>query len=245
MKTHLLFTVSVLTALLFTGTEVLAQEDAPRFEVGGQLSLLSRNRPPSPFDDSFEFFGFEDFPPQRINRPGFGARFTYNLTNKIAFEAEGNFFPERKEVFHFPDGHIFQCQFGVKAGKRFKKVGVFGKVRPGFVTFTETSEFTGFQAELVPDPIRRGQLVLVDVPQFRIGKATYFSTDIGGVVEFYPSRRIVTRFDVGDTIIRYGEYGVSAAVVCPLCCPCVPQLFLRPPETKHNLQFSAGVGIRF
>jgi len=32
----------------------------------------------------------------------------------------------------------------------------------------------------------------------------YFSMDVGGVVEFYPSRRIVTRPDIGDTIIRYG-----------------------------------------
>ena len=166
------------------------------------------------------------------------------LTNKIAFEVESNFFPERKEVFGVPDGHIIQCQFGAKIGKRFKKFGIFGKVRPGFVAFTETSKFTGFQTELVFHP-SLDRDVLLDVPQFRTGTATYFSTDIGGVVEFYPSRRIVTRFDAGDTIIRYGEYGEPAQVVCPLCCPCVPQLFLRPAETKHNLQVSAGIGIRF
>ena len=87
--------------------------------------------------------------------------------------------------------------------------------------------------------------VLVEEAQFRLGKATNFSTDVGAVVEFYPSRRIVTRFDIGDTIIRYGDYGEPALVVCALCCPCVNQLFLRPKETKHNLQFSAGVAIRF
>lgn len=245
MKKQLLFTiVAVLASLFFSSNEVLAQGDTPRFEVGGQFSLLSRNRPSSQFDDSFVFDDFEEFFPRRVNKPGFGARFTYNMTNNIAFEAEGNFFPERKEVFGAPDGHIFQCQFGVKAGKRFKKVGFFGKVRPGFVTFTETSQFTGFQAVSAFHP-SLGVNVLVDAAQFRIGKATYFSTDIGGVVEFYPSRRIVTRFDVGDTIIRYGEYGEAAVVVCPLCCPCVPQLFVRPAETKHNLQFSAGIGVRF
>ena len=206
--------------------------------------MLLRNRPTTQFDDSFHFDDFDEFFPRRVTEPGFGARFTYNMTDNIALEVEGNFFPERKEVFGVPDGKIFQCQFGLKAGKRFKKVGFFGKARPGFVTFTQTSQFTGFQAVFAFHP-SRGTEVLLDVPQFRVGKATYFSTDFGGVVEFYPSRRLVTRFDVGDTIIRYGEYGEQAAVVCPLCCPCVPQLFLRPPETKHNLQFSAGVGIRF
>ena len=62
--------------------------------------------------------------------------------------------------------------------------------------------------------------------------------DVGGVVEFYPSSRIVTRFDFGDTIIRYGEYRRESFVAS------VPFLS-RPPETKHNFQFSAGVGFRF
>jgi len=244
-KKHLLFTAAALASLFFTGAAVLAQGEVPRFEVGGQFSLLSRNSPSSQADAFFlSPEDFDELFPRRVNKPGFGGRFTYNLTNNIAFEAEGNFFPEGKEVFGVPAGHIIQCQFGVKAGKRFKKVGFFGKARPGFVTFTQTSLFTGFQSFLTFHP-SRGVDVVVEAPQFRIGKASYFSTDIGGVVEFYPSRRIVTRFDVGDTIIRYGEYGEPAAVVCPLCCPCVPQLFLRPPETRHNLQFSAGMGIRF
>ena len=244
MKT-LLLTVAVLASLLFSNTKALAQsDDAPRFELGAQFTLLSRNRPSTQIEEVFQFFGVDELP-KRVSRPGFGGRFTYNLTNSIAFEAEGNFFPERERVFGVPDGSIIQCQFGVKAGKRFKKVGIFGKARPGFVTFTETSRFEGFQGEFFEHPPRSVPNLVFDVPQFRVGAATYFSTDIGGVVEFYPSRRIVTRFDVGDTIIRYGEYGEQALVICPLCCPCVPQLFLRPPETKHSLQISAGVAFRF
>ena len=68
---------------------------------------------------------------------------------------------------------------------------------------------------------------------------------VGGVVEFYPSRRIVTRFDVGDTVIRYGVYREAAALVCALSFPCTTQLFERAAETRHNLQLSAGVGFRF
>ena len=81
--------------------------------------------------------------------------------------------------------------------------------------------------------------------EFHMGSETYFSTDVGGVVEFYPSRRIVTRFDVGDTIIRYGIYREAAGFVCALSGPCTTHLFERPAETRHNLQFSAGIGIRF
>jgi hypothetical protein len=244
MTKYLLTIVSVLVSLLSTGSEVLAQGDTRRFEVGGQFSLLSRNRPSTQFDGPFKFDDFDEFFPQRVSKPGFGARFTYNMANYFALEVEGNVFPERKEVFGVPDGHIFQCQLGAKTGKRFKKFGLFGKVRPGFVTFSRTTHFTRFETVSVFHP-SRGVNVLVEVPEFRIGKASYLSTDIGGVVEFYPSPRIVTRFDVGDTIIRYGEYGEQAAVVCPLCCPCVPQLFLRPAETRHSLQFSAGVSVRF
>ena len=42
-----------------------------------------------------------------------------------------------------------------------------------------------------------------------------------------------------------GEYGEQAAVVCPLCCACPRTLFLRPAETRHSLQLSAGVSFRF
>lgn len=137
-----------------------------------------------------------------------------------------------------------QGQFGVKAGKRGEKVGFFAKLRPGFVTFTKSSRFTGFKGVFAFHP-SRGLSLVFDEPQFRTGAATYFSTDVGAVIEFYPRRRIVTRFDIGDTIIRYGDYGEPAAVVCALSSPCVTQLFLRPVQTKHNLQFSAGVGVRF
>ena len=38
--------------------------------------------------------------------------------------------------------------------------------------------------------------------EFHIGKATYLSTDVGGVVEFYPSWRMVTRLDEGKRLLE-------------------------------------------
>lgn len=244
MKQPYLFTtLAVLASLLFIGSEVLAQGDVPRYEIGGQFSLLSRNKPSTQFKDS----GFEEFFVGYIAQPGFGPRFTYNLTNHIALEGEGNFFPERHDEndFGVPSGQIYQGQFGIKAGKRFKKMGLFIKGRPGFITFTKVSQFAGFRTITAIHPFTRVP-VQIENPEFRIGKATYFSTDLGGVVEFYPSRRLVTRFDIGDTIIRYGTYREPLSIVCPGVQPfCIPPVFERPAETKHNLQFSAGIGIRF
>jgi hypothetical protein len=233
MRNFWLGVITIAFSLIFTGQPVHAQSTstssaAPRFEIGAQFSSLSIN-PHSPICLSLCLVGSD----RGYTEPGGGARLTYNLTDNIGFEAEANFFPrEHREFTLFGlSGRNFQAQFGVKAGKRFKKIGVFGKFRPGFVSFskvsylvsTSTINFLGQQ---------------FTIGQFGERSARYFSTDLGGVVEFYPSRRIVTRVDLGDTIIRYGEI-------------VVPGLSLSgaiqriPPETKHNLQFSAGVGFRF
>jgi hypothetical protein len=68
---------------------------------------------------------------------------------------------------------------------------------------------------------------------------TGFSLDVGGVLEFYPSKRITVRFDAGDTIVNR-EGGV---IVFPLNAP----LFALSGSNfaTHNLQLSAGVGFRF
>jgi len=34
-----------------------------------------------------------------------------------------------------------------------------------------------------------------------------FALDVGGVLEFCPSRSVVMRFDLGDTIIRFDSRG--------------------------------------
>ncbi len=58
--------------------------------------------------------------------------------------------------------------------------------------------------------------------------------DVGGVVELYPSRKAVVRVDMGDTIVRYGEESLDGA-----------QSPIVVASTRHNFQFSVGVGYRF
>lgn len=215
-KTSLVFTItSMLLASLLTGGEARAQtEDVPKVEVGVQFSSLTLF-PPDTFGDQTE--------------PGFGGRLTYNLNNHIAVEAEGNFYPHKNFFTEVSGGRTLQAQFGVKAGKRFEKFGIFGKVRPGLISFSETVRY-----ELEP---QANFIFIRTVPE----RKTHFSTDVGGVLEFYPSRRIVARFDAGDTIIRYGEHeSVSFPVTFG-----DPVLVNAPARTKHNFQFTAGVGFRF
>ena len=201
-----------------------AQESTPRYEAGLQFTSMSVD-PPSPACFCLIIGD------QRIHtEPGFGGRFTFNLNDNIAFEAEGNYFTRDLFGLPSPSGHMFQAQFGGKFGKRFDRWGLFGKVRPGFVGFTEVSKLIGTRVVTV------GSLQ-VEVGEFRVGHELYPSLDAGGVVEFYISRRWMARFDVGDTIIRYGELKGPGILSMPIVT--------RPPETRHNLQVSSGIAFRF
>lgn len=188
------------------------QERTKRFEVGAQFTSL--------FVKPSTLGGQSATVPRTHNEPGFGGRFTFNLTDNIAFEAEGNYFTRR----FFPSiqggGHMFQGQFGGKVGKRFDRWGLFGKVRPGFVGFSKILEFPfGVQTGASFDFVTR----------FRP------SLDLGGVVEVYISPRWMARFDVGDTIIWYDEIRL----------PGFPPGFVIPGVTRNNLQVSSGIGFRF
>jgi len=202
----------VLLCLFSAPGEARAQAtDAPKVEVGVQFSSLTMSENRS------------------STEPGVGARITYNLTDNVALEAQFDFFPDGNRFRGLRNGgRIAQGLFGVKAGKRFEKFGIFGKARPGFTSFSAGRE------ELV---------VLSPPPNTVLGfephRETHFATDIGAVLEFYPTRRIVTRFDAGDTIIRYGETTTTFFTGTGT------QPFPIPGETRHNFQFSAGVGLRF
>jgi hypothetical protein len=72
--------------------------------------------------------------------------------------------------------------FGVKMGERFRKWAIFGKIRPGFIYYQEAMPGGGVHT---PDSLTR------------------FAWDFGGIVELYPVRNTIWRFDVGTTMVRY------------------------------------------
>jgi hypothetical protein len=196
----------LLTALFFI--PALAQSsDVPKVEVGAQFSLIRL------FEET-PIFPPADGPITGYRRShktnvGIGGRAGYNVTKQVAVEGELNYFPQDDNRAKI---NAVQGLFGVKAGWRGDKVGVFGKARPGFFHYEEP-------VVCITSPCNN--------PTF-----TKFALDLGGVLEFYPSRSLVTRFDLGDVMIRQQRITGSF-----------------PPAAKdvfhHNLQFSAGVGFRF
>jgi len=177
-----------------------AQSDTPKFEVGAQYSLLN-------------FDTFAHFSKAHRRESGIGGRFTYNINEFVAAETQFDFFPhtdtERVGTIDVPlFGSKTLAVFGVKAGARGKRFGVFGKARPGFIHFSG-----------VPGIVC---VAVVGVPCLQPAK-TDFAFDVGGVLEYYPSRRIVVRVDAGDTIIHHKRYF----------------------GTSSSFQSSVGVGVRF
>jgi hypothetical protein len=192
-------------------------EELPKFEVAAEFTTLERE-------------GFS----QRRTEPGLGGRFTYNLNETFSLEAAGYFFPKR--CFSCRNGgNISQGLAGVKVGKRFEKWGIFAKARPGVISFSEGT----FDA--IP-PVVGFPLVPI---QFELSRLTTFAMDVGGVVEFYPTKRIVTRFDVGDTIVHFGRRNFNTILFNGLTNTFTPVTFPIPPRTSHNFQFMTSVGFRF
>ena len=154
---------------------------------------------------------------------GFGGRLTFDLSRWVALDGEFNFFPKDDLPQQFFDAppvsslvyrrDRIEGLAGIKAGYRADRFGVFAKARPGFTrVFDKGVDCAG---ELCP-------LILVAVPDYK----TAFAFDLGGVVEFYPTSRIVARFDLGDVMIKQRERDVQLS-------------------SAHNVTSRFGVGFRF
>ena len=208
---HTRLSLGAVLAALFVcagaaGARAQAESRAGTLEVGGHFSALNLRN----YDET---------------EPGFGARVTYNVTDHVSLEAEGNFFPRNRRL---EGGQKTQGLFGVKAGRRFERFGIFAKARPGFVHFSEGKlrlKTEQVCAAVFPPP--EGCV--------ESGGTNAFAFDLGGVFELYPSRRTIFRVDVGDTVLHFGRNTLDE-----------PSRRIRPDSfTRHNLQTSVGVGFRF
>jgi len=119
-------------------------------------------------------------------------------------------------------GYKVQGAAGAKAGVRWSRLGAFVKARPGFLYFSK-------------DPFGVG---VADVlPRTRWARSFDPAIDVGGVVEYYTTRGMIVRFDLGDTIVRYHARTVTVSS------------FLPPRRvggfTTRNRQWSLGLAKRF
>ena len=103
---------------------------------------------------------------------------------------------------------------GIRDGARGNRIP-YGRVRPGFIHFSERF----FKPQVVCPAI-------FPIPEACLAPKTNFALDVGGTVELSPAESTVLRFDLGDTLTRYGRATPAAA-------------------WYHGLQFAAGFGWRF
>src|SRR4051812_39085043 len=80
---------------------------------------------PSALEIGAQFTSLSLAPPAQKREVGVGARVTYNLTRNFALEAEGNYLPSGSTWGSSPGSTVRQGQFGIKAGKRWNRFGVF------------------------------------------------------------------------------------------------------------------------
>jgi hypothetical protein len=189
--------------------------ELPKYEVGIDFSTLTIN----PGDTN----------------AGLGGRFTYNLNRHVALETAGYFFPGKCATCNGEiTGHMAEGLFGIKAGQRFKKFGIFGKARPGFINFSK-----GF-FDIAPTR-GSGPFPFTFVVRHR----TDFATDIGGVLEIYPKKRLLLRFDAGTIFDRFGRHTYHLLNTDPVTGAFTSVTATTDPFTRRHFQFAAGVGFRF
>jgi hypothetical protein len=150
---------------------------------------------------------------------GVGARAVYNFNSSFALEGEGNFFLNNPAPGILSGGRAVQGLFGPKIGLRTETVGIFGRVRPGFITFSNTFQGINFNPT-VPSAFT-----------IETGRLTEPALDLGTVIEIYPSRHWAWRTDLGDTMIFYRSSSFFGITL--------------PGSTQNNFQFSTGFQYRF
>jgi hypothetical protein len=203
--------------------------------VGYRLGALRENPPETEISSRLEFG--PQFTTLIVERessldgvrtePGIGGFASYNFFPFFDVDAAVNFFPRGTKSSGVHDGgDIFQGLFGIKGGIRRDRVGIFGKVRPGFNSYSQA--FTGVSEISAGSP---------PVLKNLFGRSTNFVLDLGGVVELYPTRHTTLRFDLGDTHIYFATKSFVSSNGAVTSVPGGQRL--------HSIELSVGYAWRF
>lgn len=155
--------------------------------------------------------------------PGFGGYASYRFYGVLYLDGDLLYFPYRP-AFSGPHdgGTILQGLFGLKGGIRRDHFGFFGKVRPGFNSYSQA--LTGVTTSDGSPPA------------YSYGRSTNFVLDLGGIVELYPNERSTLRVEVGDTHLFFSTRDVNFDGGV--------QTF-PGGKMQHSIQFVVGYGWRF
>ena len=126
---------------------------------------------------------------EKVTDAGLGGRFTWNLSPNLALEAEADGYFTGSDLTRdmLTSGSLASVFAGPKAGIRRRNFGVFFKSQIGVLSYSDVITSTGVRGSLATS------------------RRTHAAMDMGGVVEFYPSRRLVLRADIGEVLARYGD----------------------------------------
>jgi len=153
-----------LALFLFCPAVVVAQfgSGVSRVEAGAQFTELALSAPVSE------------------KAAGVGGRFSYNFSRFGGVDADANHFPggsARNPNFGETTGFV-----GARIGYATDSIGLFAKIRPGFIHFAQDSAAAS-----------RGL------------SQNYFALDVGAVLERYFKNHTFVRLDFGDTVVPYGN----------------------------------------
>ncbi|HXH67162.1 MAG TPA: outer membrane beta-barrel protein [Candidatus Limnocylindrales bacterium] len=151
--------------------------------------------------------------------PGFGGYASYRFYHVFYFDSDLLYFPRGSNSSGPHDGgDIFEGLFGIKGGIRRNHFGIFGKVRPGFNSYSQALS------------------AVSQTGQESFERSTNFVLDLGGIVEFYPAEHGTLRLEAGDTHIYFNTRDVNlGGTVVPA----------GGGKLQHTIQFIVGYGWRF
>jgi hypothetical protein len=177
-----------------------AQQGPPRFEAGAVIDYAHETLV------------------EESNRLQLGGRFTWNIGSHFGLDAEITTSPfSTVSRGLYTGGRATEGLLGAKYGKRWRKLGMFAKVRPGFLRYSDV--FGGFN-------FNSGQISELGA------QTTSPVLEVGGIFEYYMSHRWMMRYDVGYATIWY------AARTPPLAAPI-------SASSNGAFQYSASLAYRF
>jgi hypothetical protein len=201
-QTAVILTIAALS--IARPDSAFAQSIPSRLELGGQVASTMSSQ----FDTT---------------DVGLGARVSFHPAGWIGTEAELNGYPG-----NFPGQRAFsrgrvEGLFGATVGGRVGALRPFGKLRPGFVMFRESSE--PFACILIFPPPLACALA---------SGRTLFALDVGGGVEVYATPKTFVRVDAGDLLLKYPGPVFDNTLTAQ-----------QNGFFSHNFRFAAGAGWRF
>ncbi len=190
----------IISVLFFTACAV-AQDPPGRFEAGANLTAMHNV-----------------FAPADVG-PGIDG--DINFGRHIALDGSFSWLPHRP-------AQTFSGFFGAKIGTRSEHFGFFGKVRPGFITFTNM--FRGFTFN--QDTFQGTS---------RLARLTQKGLDLGTVVEYYPASHWTMRWDLGDTLMFQEGRVPNTTIIGGVATTQI----IGSNQTTNHFAFSTAIHYRF